>query len=495
MKKIILFFILGIGLINISCSETFLDRYPKGTWNKSNYTSNDSIKLSILATAEVQQTYASLRSWSFAWDALGMENYTTPDAYKGGGSASDGGSDIAQFSSHTYTSQNSVISDFYGACYSSIYLANQANALITTMSDTVQSKNSLLAQSLTLRSLMYFRLAQAFGGVPWVNHVLAQNAQTPPQVSRTEILGHIISDLTWAIPYLPSKQQIVSTGNWGNITQNGARAILAKVYLLQQNWASALAQTQAIISSGDNDLTTPYDEIYWESEEFGHESVLEVYCDVQPATKINIGSQWGEIVAFRGSPNYGWGFDVPTDSLIAAYETGDPREAETVLTKNEVINGITFKNAGYEPYGNRRFVPPAAETTAFGRGNVQSDQWQNIRLIRYADVVLMDAEAANELGQTQEALDKLEMVRARARGGNSLVLPKITETDQTKLRAFIHRERRIELATEWGRFYDLIRWGEAKNIPGFVVGKHELFPIPQTEIDKSNGSIVQNPGY
>jgi hypothetical protein len=99
------------------------------------------------------------------------------------------------------------------------------------------------------------------------------------------------------------------------------------------------------------------------------------------------------------------------------------------------------------------------------------------------------------LGQTQEALDKLEMVRARARGGNSLVLPKITETDQTKLRAFIHRERRIELATEWGRFYDLIRWGEAKNIPGFVVGKHELFPIPQTEIDKSNGSIVQNPGY
>jgi len=108
----------------------------------------------------------------------------------------------------------------------------------------------------------------------------------------------------------------------------------------------------------------------------------------------------------------------------------------------------------------------------------------------------MDAEAANESGNATEALDKLEMIRARARGADNTVLPKITTTDIDELRAKIHQERRIELAMEWERFYDLVRWDEAKNvIPSFVVGKHELFPIPQTEIDKSEGVITQNPGY
>jgi len=117
-------------------------------------------------------------------------------------------------------------------------------------------------------------------------------------------------------------------------------------------------------------------------------------------------------------------------------------------------------------------------------------------LIRYADVLLMHAEAACELGNTTEALTKLEMVRERARGGNSSILPKITTTNITELRTKIHQERRIELAMEWERFFDLIRWGEAKTvIPNFVVGKHDLFPIPQTEIDKSSGVITQNPGY
>jgi hypothetical protein len=122
--------------------------------------------------------------------------------------------------------------------------------------------------------------------------------------------------------------------------------------------------------------------------------------------------------------------------------------------------------------------------------------WMNIRLIRYADVLLMHAEAACKLGNTTEALEKLEMVRARARGRNSDVLPEITTTDIDELRAKIHHERRIELAMEWERFYDLVRWDEAKDvIENFVVGKHELFPIPQTEIDKSEGLITQNPGY
>jgi hypothetical protein len=108
----------------------------------------------------------------------------------------------------------------------------------------------------------------------------------------------------------------------------------------------------------------------------------------------------------------------------------------------------------------------------------------------------MHAEASLEAGNITEALDKLEMVRARARDGNTTVLPKITTTNTEELRQKIRFERRIELAMEWERFFDLVRWGEAKDlITGFVAGKHELFPIPQSEIDKSEGVVVQNPNY
>jgi hypothetical protein len=126
--------------------------------------------------------------------------------------------------------------------------------------------------------------------------------------------------------------------------------------------------------------------------------------------------------------------------------------------------------------------------------------WMNVRLLRYADVVLLYAEAANETGNATEALAKLEMVRKRARGANNAILPEVTVTDKDQLRNIIRHERRIELAMEHERFFDLVRWGIAgpalqaagKN---FVTGKHELLPIPQTQIDISKGVLTQNFGY
>lgn len=141
-------------------------------------------------------------------------------------------------------------------------------------------------------------------------------------------------------------------------------------------------------------------------------------------------------------------------------------------------------------------VFPFLERSLYGRASDPQGYWSNIRIIRYADVLLMHAEASLEAGNATEALDKLEMVRARARAGNAAVLPKITTTNVVELRQKIRFERRIELAMEWERFFDLVRWDEAKDvIPGFVVGKHELFPIPQSEIDKSEGVVTQNPNY
>ncbi|WP_299286790.1 RagB/SusD family nutrient uptake outer membrane protein [uncultured Mucilaginibacter sp.] len=123
---------------------------------------------------------------------------------------------------------------------------------------------------------------------------------------------------------------------------------------------------------------------------------------------------------------------------------------------------------------------------------------QNIRVIRYAEVLLMNAEAANETGNSAAALNSLEMVRARARGSNTSILPKVTTTDQTALRQAIWHERQVELAMEFDRFFDVVRQGRGPAVfgaKGFKAGKNELMPIPQSEIDLSGGKLTQNPGY
>ena len=146
-------------------------------------------------------------------------------------------------------------------------------------------------------------------------------------------------------------------------------------------------------------------------------------------------------------------------------------------------------------YNKKAYTDPALRKQ-FTNGGF----WVNIRLIRYADVVLMAAEASNELGMSSDALNYLEQVRSRARGNNTAILPKVTTTSQTELRDAIRHERRVELGLEPDRFYDLVRWGIAKEVLHAAgklnyQDKHALLPIPQVEIDKSNGVLVQNPNF
>jgi hypothetical protein len=442
------------------------------------------------------QAYGSLRTWYFQWTGVAMSNYTTPDAEKGS-TPSDGGT-ITQFKTLNYGAGNTEIARYYRDCYMTISLTNEVIAIIKTLNDTVVKKNTYLSEALFLRSVMYYRLAQAFGGVPWIDNVLGSSENLPARSSREEIWSNIEKDLNLAIPLLPSRVSLLVSGNSGRATQNAARAVLAKVYLYQKKWSDALAQTTAIIASGDNDLNTPYADIFTEANEYGSESIFEVYCENKPSLNIYIYCQYAQMQGVRGIPNLGWGFNSPSVALMASFEAGDPRKAATVISNGDILEGkkIISDPSCYNKFFNKKVYTLASERALYGRTSDPEAYWLNIRIIRYADVLLMHAEAACELGNTTEALDKLEMVRARARGGDNTVLPAITTTDITELRAKIHQERRIELAMEWERFYDLIRWDEAKNvITNFVVGKHELFPIPQAEIDKSNGLITQNPGY
>ena len=147
-------------------------------------------------------------------------------------------------------------------------------------------------------------------------------------------------------------------------------------------------------------------------------------------------------------------------------------------------------------YFNKKAYTNPAMRAQFTKGGY----WVNVRLIRYSDVVLMAAEAACELNDLSTARKYLELVRARARGTNINILPEVTTDNQNELRDAIRHERRVELGMEYDRFYDLVRWGIAKEVLHAAgktnyQDKHALLPLPQNEIDKSNGVLVQNPNY
>ena len=144
-------------------------------------------------------------------------------------------------------------------------------------------------------------------------------------------------------------------------------------------------------------------------------------------------------------------------------------------------------------YNQKSYVPFSQFVQGFNEG-----AGQNVRVLRYAEVLLMNAEAANEIGNSAQALESLERVRARARGGNASILPRVTTTDKAQLRTAIWHERRVELAMEFDRYFDVIRQGRGAEVfgpKGWKAGKNEVWPIPQSEIDISSGVLTQNAGY
>jgi hypothetical protein len=187
---------------------------------------------------------------------------------------------------------------------------------------------------------------------------------------------------------------------------------------------------------------------------------------------------------------------VPSTLLEAAYESGDPRKARTILYSggSSVYNEPVPAGLPNPSYNHKVLSSPSYRARYLNNFGY----WMNVRILRYADVVLMYAEAANELNNTSLALTSLNKVRARARGTATGILPDVTTTDKVALRAAIYKERQVELALENDRLFDVIRQGrgaEVFGVKGFKANKNEVWPIPQTEIDLSGGLLTQNPGY
>ena len=374
---------------------------------------------------------------------------------------------------------------------------NRANYLVENK-DKVDftRKSELYGEVHFLRAYYYFELVKLFGGVPLFteSRLTAGDSATLSRATAAEVYSQIEADLQAAIAALPAAK---STD--GRATSFTAHALLGKVYLYQDKFSEAASILEPLI--GLYSLVPDLQNVFLTSGENGPESVFEV----QHSKNSNWwdwgfpqGSEGSFGIIHHGPRGYnggvyssGWSFNVPTQDLYDAYSDGDSRRDVAILdiVAWAAATGAEYSE-GYEHTGyfNHKYIPRAGSTASQGELNYEN----NFRAIRYSDVLLMAAEANNRKtgADDAKAQNYLNQVRARAFGNASQAS---TSTGAT-LTQEIWDERRLEFAMEGHRFFDLVRTGEAAaKISGFVSGKHEVFPIPQTEIDISG--LTQNPGY
>lgn len=487
MKFIKLILPLVLLLAAASCTEV-LDRTPQGEFTLDNY-----FRTEEHAVQSVNAIYNQLREWQVhVFSFIGMTDIVSDDSEKG--SFPSDGFFLQEVEDFEHTASNVAPSSVWAGYYDGVFRANLAIERIPdvpVMDEQLRAR--LLGEARTLRAYFYFNLVRWFGDVPLIMEPFPADFIIP-RTDREAVYTQIVADLEAGAAVLPVKSGYPAA-DLGRVTKGTAEALLAKVQLTRGNYQEALDKALSVIDGGEYSLAPSYTSIFTQAGENGPGSIFEVQT---AAYEIGGGgSQYNEVQGVRGTPNLGWGFNHPSDNLIAAFETGDPRREATILYVGEVLPDGSALVLGDDNIVGERFNQKAFVVDhPGGNGNGPG----NIRIYRYADLLLIAAEALNELGRGGDALVYLNRVRARARGNRTNILPDVATTNQTELRTAILRERRVELALEQHRWFDLVRTGRAAPLmqalgKAFVEGKHELFPVPQGEIDLSEGALTQNPGY
>lgn len=473
-------------LIPSACQDSFLDTDPQGKQAGAVFWQNESD-----ATKAVNAMYANLRGWTnTAFAPIAVESIGSDDSEKGS-SASDA-TFFNTYDNFTVGSTDGQLADFWKGQYQNINYANQILDNVPAIEMDATLKERYLAEAKFVRGYSYFRLVRAFGDVPLRLKVPAGTEEyNIPRSPKAEVYTTIEKDLTEAAAVLPVKYGLTDVGR---ATKGAALSLHAKVSMYQQKWQQVFDLTTQVMGLGYS-LFPNYEQLFRIPNENSSESIFEIQNELVLENKDASNSQYSQVQGTRGSVGGGWGFHVPTQELANSYEPGDPRKDATIIFRGETTpEGDVIPAVGDNPrYNQKSYVPFNLYVSGFNEG-----AQQNVRVIRYADVLLMNAEAANELGKTTEALASLEMVRARARGTNTKILPKVTTTEQAALRAAIWHERQVELAMEYDRYFDVIRQGRGAEVfgpKGWKANKNEVWPVPQTEIDLSGGILTQNPGY
>jgi len=465
-------------LLCTSCSDV-LDKEPLGRLDADNYfkTAEDAIQ-GVNATYRPLLMSNSNNNFYWTFGTLASE-----EALAGGDGSRPG---IIEIDIMKHTAATQEINDFWKLNYAGIVQANTVISKTPLVDADAELKNRIIGEALFLRAYYHFILVQVFGDVPLILEIQSPDEVLVTRTPKTEVLVQVASDCELAASMLP-----VSYGgsDIGRVTKGAALGLAAKAHLYLEDYNSVLSLVTAIKALGIYSLQADYRNNFYDSTQNNSESVWEIQHANLELGVGNYLNQWW----LSKKVEDGYGFAEVSMEFINAFEVNDPRLKFTVARHNEEYFGVTYK-ASFSSTGSspRKYLQHTNEVTQKSDGGI------NYTAIRYAEVLLWEAEALAELGRTAEALVPLEEVRARARAQSTdpvTALPEITNTNQQELIDLIRHERLVELGFEMHRFFDLVRWGIAADVvDDFVTGKNEVFPIPQTELDL-NPTLSQNPGY
>lgn len=479
-NKMLLLLLLAF---SFGCTEDYLEKTEEYNIDSENYFNSEQDYYNALIGVYdiLQSTYVNVLLGEIASD----------NTLSGGESANDV-IGFQQVDEMTHTPINDNLDDVWDWNFAGV---QRANYILEFQDKTdFNGKEMILAETRFLRAYFTFELVKWFGPIPLKGdeRFVLGDETSIPRASEAEVYAQIESDLRYAIDRLN-----YTAPETGRVTKGAAMALLGKAYLYQEKFDESAAILTELIDNGPYALADFATLFEFEGEN-NEESVFEVqYTGEQGAGFGCLQCSEGNVaVGFQGIRNYngplfesGFSFNVPTQEAYDMFSEDDIRRDYSILDIEAwaAETGATYAE-GYKHTGyfNRKYLPRINDNM----GDANLTQPNNYRAIRFADVLLMAAEALNRGGiDDSRARMYLNMVRERAGLDEVLV-------SGNNLTEAIFEERRKELVGEGHRFFDLVRTGRAaQNIDGFTAGKNELFPIPLEEIEFSQGNWEQNPGY
>lgn len=556
MKKIRIFVkaaITSLVVLGLSSCSDWLKEPTPGQTNLADYYTTWQAALENVNAAYTPLAWEYQGTYYAEWF---IGDIVSDDALKGGQYIQSDMADVYDMENWKTQTDNELLLQYYRAKYQGIQRCNLVLERVPGMDpelfdeeeyqcvDGLQER--IIGEAYFLRAFYYFQLVRVYGGVPLVlNNLLTDADWQQPRATAEAVYDQIVADLTEANKrlWLRSDSRFADT-DMGRATKGAAQAMLLKVNLYRHQYEEARAWGDSIILSNEYSLETDYADNWLLENENGVESVFEIQYMEDPSSDYGEGNGFSrgtftQILTRSRSQdpmfgsNAGWGFNKPTHNLYDEYEEGDPRRDVTIWDATGHMTNESEEIYCGTPYCSRKY----AWYTTDADGNVTGANTLahasrgplNYKLIRYADVLLMYAEAceaaggAGKCGKTAEqALNEVRQ-RARANAADPDALPdypgysiKVNgqEIADPTLQQAIRHERRVELAMEGHRWFDICRWGgfdgqgvkahmdayaatesqEARDeMADFVAGKHELFPIPEEE--RMLNPMEQNPGY
>jgi len=559
-NKYIRVLIFSIVLLLGACSEDFITKpIQPGTESDASFRKTADGLLYTLNSAYWPLTG---NYWvQYYINRLVLGNFRSDDAQAGGEDEND---DVVSHAINDFNifSTNTANADFWRICFIGVHYANAViesgpAALSAAKTEDVARINKYVGEAKCLRAYWYFELVRNYGDLPLL---LSATSQTLlPRSNKLLIYDQMQKDLIEASEALPAANNLAAADK-GRMTSGAALSVLAKVYIYRASLEPEKAETyfrlsyetaKKVIDSKQFSLLPRYDTNWKLSGDYSSEGIIE---GGEPALN-NVDNGYGPIYTapryyytgkkttdglnIKGPASaYGWGFNNPTQDFVDAFEPGDPRLYWTVFAQGDSCNvGVSNKSVmqmicfdnSTTGYYLRKNVPNGFPKT--------TDAIMNVKYYRYSDLLLIGSEAANEIGNSADALAWLEAVRDRARKTPAApnhakdkvagVPVKITTANKDELRQIIQNERRLELGLEDNRVYDLLRWdgkngfsfksvvenAQKKVGPNFQIDsdeksgtarksrivivepKHKLMPIPDSEIRTSGNTLIQNEGY